>query len=1197
MNGTLVFEDSFEAAIEDGGWTHDHYIYPLEGGPMRVEQRGNVFAPPGWRAWAVWREDEYDLPEVRPTQVVDGHPLDPVRVRSGNRAMAWFASFRKHWGGLSFDATVPGGSLVRFTIWAHGWSNHNDPDRFACWQCGEGVTIPADPGWINCPQCGTALNRTVRPAFPHPHDPRWSEGVGYDVRALTWDDVPEEVTFVPQLDALGALGQKAGIDVTGNTDPRAASVQWSDWRFIYNGYAEPLSIEAVAPGTGPQQVTVFVAARAHWPYCHTDVYVDDASLTILEAPTEPAPDPPTEPALRGSLLGPHILKAAPGVADILAAKPRAVKLVGEWGLVTQCAPETLVIGRKHDSWSPEGCWATGKSPAVGAAEYMETQRATIQTNPLISYWEGPNEPAFSTPEGMAWYAQFEIERMYLMADIYRKCVIGNFSSGCPDIALWQHFLPALREGRHMDALIGLHEYSCPWMYWMTGNHQIDPTEDCRTMYGQLAGWTTLRYRLARDQWPPDCCIPIVITECGIDPLVSPRPPNTPQGTWKELRDWWIARGDPTYWEQLRWYEDELLNDPDVVAAFPFCWGATKGWEGFDIAGTGVAKAFVNWVSAHPATDAFRYEDYLLGEPEPPTPPVGECEARARVPYDRTTVLLPPNAGYEWYVHAAMGAAGRRMTIGASADDAGVGCGLGSRTVLAVNPQDWNNDLEAFFEQYYPGVDFQPVLAATPAELTLGLQEWSGNPPPLSQRDPRWADADMGEEPGGATMGAQGCLVTIYAWMLSTQTGSLITPPLLNDILRVDGVPFTSDNYLTNWDRAVKLFPSVWSESLKVDRSFTVSELRSLVEQGWRLALRRGTGDNTHFVGMDRINPDNTIRVLDPWYGEARVWTAGLVTGVRGARINGVAPQPPIPEEGVKVGYNDWPLGGGAGTATRWMIERGVRGAIRVQVYLGTDGQSIDYSAAQAAGIDVFLDIRHSWSTDKGGTGTLPPLADEAAFVRAAASTIINAKGLRGATISNEANNPREWPADRALTPADVVRVYNAIRAEVDGVVPMAPGAVDPFYGPGSDNREWHGVVWAGVSGAEFVDVHGYVRGPNPELCWDGTRFSNDPLRWQGLNYWLCCQTLLEALPEHYHSLPVLVSEFNHLWKTVEPDWGWVTDERAAAVVVEATERAQSWNTKGVNPVRWLCLYRWDGDEWVLKENATVQRVVAEQGGL
>lgn len=75
------------------------------------------------------------------------------------------------------------------------------------------------------------------------------------------------------------------------------------------------------------------------------------------------------------------------------------------------------------------------------------------------------------------YAQFEIERMKLMAQYGLKCVIGNFATGTPPLELWPAFIPALQAARQYEALLGLHEYSCPWMWWMTGKHQLDPNED------------------------------------------------------------------------------------------------------------------------------------------------------------------------------------------------------------------------------------------------------------------------------------------------------------------------------------------------------------------------------------------------------------------------------------------------------------------------------------------------------------------------------------------------------------------------------------------------------------------------------------------------------------------------------------------------------------------------------------------------
>ncbi len=107
----------------------------------------------------------------------------------------------------------------------------------------------------------------------------------------------------------------------------------------------------------------------------------------------------------------------------------------------------------------------------------------------------------------------------------------------------------------------------------------------------------------------------------------------------------------------------------------------------------------------------------------------------RVPYERTYVLLPPQADRAWaeaVVTATWDA--RRFTVGGSADDAGIG-DLPVRRVIAVNPEGWPGDLAAFFAQYYPGVALVPVSAATPEEL-VGILEAlppfpgaPGGPPP------------------------------------------------------------------------------------------------------------------------------------------------------------------------------------------------------------------------------------------------------------------------------------------------------------------------------------------------------------------------------------------------------------------------------------------------------------------------------------
>lgn len=88
----------------------------------------------------------------------------------------------------------------------------------------------------------------------------------------------------------------------------------------------------------------------------------------------------------------------------------------------------------------------------------------------------------------------------------------------------------------------------------------------------------------------------------------------------------------------------------------------------------------------------------------------------RIDYERTYVLLPPGSSNAW-LQAVIDSgawAKYRWTVGSSADDAGIG--PTKRRVIAVNPQRWSGDLKAFFDQYYPGVDFVSILAATPTDL-------------------------------------------------------------------------------------------------------------------------------------------------------------------------------------------------------------------------------------------------------------------------------------------------------------------------------------------------------------------------------------------------------------------------------------------------------------------------------------------------
>jgi hypothetical protein len=419
-------------------------------------------------------------------------------------------------------------------------------------------------------------------------------------------------------------------------------------------------------------------------------------------------------------LGAHVLRVAPDLGEYIQARPAVVKFVGDWGMAPNVPEGVLVIGRRHQgAYDAQLQKNTGKTPLAAAQQFIQDQLETYQSNPLIKYWEGHNEPVWNDEEGMGWYAHFEVERMRLMADLGFKCVIGNFATGTPPLRLWPAFLPALRAARQYQAILGLHEYSCPWMWWMTGKHQIDPNAD----EGD-EGWTTLRYRkVYRQHLIPNGVgdVPLVITECGIDPLVNPKPPGAPSGTWRHLGGFWIQHDNEPdaadyYFRQLVWYDEEMQKDDYVIGATVFTWGNFGGtWRDFEVAGTEVSKKLITYTLANP-TRPFKYPE--AGEVIVVKKPRGHPRAQ----YERTYVLLPPKAGAAWARAVVEGAWGeKRYTIGSSADDAGIG-DLDARCVIAVNPQQWPGQLslEDFFKKYYPGVEYKAITAATPAELAEKL---------------------------------------------------------------------------------------------------------------------------------------------------------------------------------------------------------------------------------------------------------------------------------------------------------------------------------------------------------------------------------------------------------------------------------------------------------------------------------------------
>lgn len=884
-------------------------------------------------------------------------------------------------------------------------------------------------------------------------------------------------------------------------------------------------------------------------------------------------------------LGLHILRQAGCLGEYIAAKPAVVKLVGDWGLAEQVPPGTLVIGRKFcDEYDAQLQYTTGKTPQQAAQQFMDDQMATYAANPAITYWEGHNEPVWNSEEEMNWYASLEIERMRLMAQEGLKCVIGNFATGTPPLDLWMAFLPALYAAKNYEAILGLHEYSCPWMWWMTGKHQVDPNED----QGD-EGWTTLRYRKAYRNYIIPCgvSVPLVITECGIDPMVSPQPDGCPGGTWRQLGDYWREHDGETdkadyYFRQLLWYDEELQKDDYVIGATIFTWGNFgKPWADFDIAGTDVARKLIAYTKDNP-TKPFQY-------------PQGQQRGDPRVQYRRTYVLLPPGTDTPWATAVAKATWNdHRYTIGGSADDAGIG-DLDARHVIAVNPSLWDSNLTEFFDTYYPGVEITVIQAGTPDDLQKAL---SGNDN---------GEDDNGEDDNGQDNGSNGDTgnepwddVIIDQLAHNDDCPS----PLQNGwwqrtLDQIDAVtihhtygshdPYAlAASYIHKEGGRPSIPYTVW-----VQKNGTILLCNALTEGCWH----DHTGHkNTHLsIGMagmlNEVPPTDdqlraTARVCKWAIQSDQLPGIGSIFDITG-HMDWTATSCPgwaSDETGnweddfyriLRAMLNDedegfFPMRGVHDRAgADWLLNEGLRGWALLPVYLGTDSQALGLQRYTDNDIRIIVNLRYSYAVDDGGRGTIPGPNHLDAFEAACLETMRHNPDAWGFAYCNEFNNPREWPKDHKIMPGYYLSSYNRIWTHKPDSTRLMPGAIDPFNAGWGDWRTGWGTVLSLLEGANGLTFHAYTHGPDLSLITGERRFGDNPLK--EVFYDLRVLESQQAIvPSSLLGLPQIVTETNHLYKR-DGSFGWEPD--AGEWVTRAFDYFHGRGVQGA------CLFRFNFDDW------------------
>jgi hypothetical protein len=385
---------------------------------------------------------------------------------------------------------------------------------------------------------------------------------------------------------------------------------------------------------------------------------------------------------------------------------------------------------------------------------------------------------------------------------------------------------------------------------------------------------------------------------------------------------------------------------------------------------------------------------------------------------------------------------------------------------------------------------------------------------LAQIDPRWADYDFGEHPdvGEETIGRYGCFLTALAMVLRRVYQRDVTPPVLDKLLVAARSAYFSDNMMA-WAGAIPLFPA-FDESVKDNQPRSAQELRQLSDEGWEIILRQG--DSEHFVYLEAVEGD-TLHIIDAWDGQRKQKTAADYSGIRAAHVKGRTP-PQVFE--VLLGLHD-EAGG------EWMVNQGMVGCCLTLAQVQQQPLQLDFRHLRDAGLVVIARLNWGYAD---GTGTFPRPPQKQAFVSAVVDTMLAAKGVDYFHVGNEPNNRQEWPGfgggnEFALTPEYVTEIYNDIWQQVDGQVKMGPPPIDPYYGPGSNNREWWTYILERIDGADALFLHSKTQTNDPNEVWSKAKFSDWPLQWQYLHL-RTVETGLEVVPDRFQALPVFVTELN-----------------------------------------------------------------------
>lgn len=227
----------------------------------------------------------------------------------------------------------------------------------------------------------------------------------------------------------------------------------------------------------------------------------------------------------------------------------------------------------------------------------------------------------------------------------------------------------------------------------------------------------------------------------------------------------------------------------------------------------------------------------------------------------------------------------------------------------------------------------------------------------------------------------------------------------------------------------------------------------------------------------------------------------------------------------------------------------------------------------------------------GSSGTLPLPQFYGDFAQRVANYVEMSPGCSRWIIGNEPNHAQERPDGQPITPAQYAECYNLCRAAIHAlpghdadevlVAAVAPWNVDTKYAtnPSGDWLRYFEDVQRLITDCDGFAIHTYTREQTPASITDTARMS-PPFEFAYYGFLHFTNWLSAILPQ-YRGLPVYITEFciaGQPWANVN-----------TGCIVAAYTEIDDWNALYPDrPISCLAVYRWQYDQWEIKNKPAVQ---------